>query len=346
GSKVITEFDPTWSNVVDVDLITDRLSAVYAEIKDLLATKPEDKQALQKKVDELNAIKTDLASSGFRPEWITQQTTALDGAINTTSCFINSANSRSTNSCSPDDVAAGLDNAESVMRNKQTNPYKGDVFDENGVPIRDESDSNGSWIIIRKNYHNLGYVYEKFDQYLFSTPSTYVLFDNILQYYWKDVLKFNVSLLYNSKFTIVKRNGTENYNMPLGEDSKSEGDMSTSCKTNAIFGYIENNNRVSPKMSHRGMVITSLYHERYHLVEGKACPKDGSAKEYDEHIWIYYQQFNMPDYLQLVPPQERLGYWILVSNTLIPKLSQKDPIKAAKWRQDFKQLDKRKLGSE
>ncbi|MBX2977537.1 MAG: hypothetical protein KF721_15530 [Ignavibacteriaceae bacterium] len=71
GSKVVTEFDPTWSNVIDVDLITDRLSAVYAEIKDLLATKPDDKQALQKKVDELNTIKTDLTNSGFRPEWIT-----------------------------------------------------------------------------------------------------------------------------------------------------------------------------------------------------------------------------------------------------------------------------------
>lgn len=55
------------AKLVSVDVITDRLSAVYAEIKDLLATKPDDKQALQKKVDELNAIKTDLATSGFRP---------------------------------------------------------------------------------------------------------------------------------------------------------------------------------------------------------------------------------------------------------------------------------------
>lgn len=115
GSKVVTEFDPTWSNMVSVDVITDRLSAVYAEIRDLLATNPDDKQALQKKVDELNAIKTDLATSGFRPDWITQQTTGIDGVITTASCFINSANSRSINSCSAGDLVDELIGATTTL---------------------------------------------------------------------------------------------------------------------------------------------------------------------------------------------------------------------------------------
>ena len=79
------------------------------------------------------------------------------------------------------------------------------------------------------------------------------------------------------------------------------------------------------------------------MIERKACQSD-PAREYDEHAWVYFKQFNMPNYVQLVPKNERLGYWMYVSNNILGKLEHFDRQKANQWREDFKKLDKSKLG--
>jgi len=109
GSKVTTEFDEEWSNVVSVGEAKDMISKIYEEIRDLLST-PNNNAVLQAKILELQDLKEDLGNfPGLGYDFVNENRIVIDGVIETLSCHVGSSSGRIANTCTADDVEESLD---------------------------------------------------------------------------------------------------------------------------------------------------------------------------------------------------------------------------------------------
>ena len=217
-----------------------------------------------------------------------------------------------------------VDAAKVAGENSTINPNAGDVFDENGNYLPSESTPNGKYVIIKLPT----LTYRVLDKY-FVAPNKFDVINKIFLHYWTrpEHLGLSASLLKNGAFSVIKR--TE------GKD----GDLETHCTSNEIFIFVENDNYVRRGLQNIAYLKSTLFHEKFHLVERLACPNDKSFKYFDEHIDVYFRQFSKSDFKTTMEIGWIKGLYITVVDQFISPLAQVNPTRATYWRNKFKSLN-------
>jgi hypothetical protein len=304
---------PSWGNVVSVDQIKSQLSGIYTQIKDLLGNASENTNTLQQKIKDLRAAREDLVNADFTAEYKAEQLAALDAAINGMLCLVGEPSASgskqsvtlNSSTCDAASVGANIDAAKAAGENSTINPYFGDVFDENGIPISiGEAINTGHSRVIIKTLI-LGtqiHTYKHLAEYKFTNSSDFCLLSKIMEFYWTDsrYLNNNLSVLQNSQFTIRMEGKSKSFGCNACNScpwKSGSGLMNTNMIQKSIMAYVDINGFVSPYYSYKWILSNILYHEFIHL-SGLDVGTDTSQDELNIHCEVYYKQFSHPSFIK------------------------------------------------